>query len=418
MRMKVGILTDDLSGGMNIGVEFSAAGMETLLVQAGVVRDAEVLIVNTETRNRAPDVAYQTVREAARTLRQMAPEIVVKKIDSLLRGAIGQEVTAVREVFGFERCLLVAASPKIGRKTVGGYHHVDSYLLEMVLPQVDPSSPIEGSNILTIVGKQTDLPIELIGLDTIYEGAAAIRTRIQQSKAGVLVADCAEQADLNRVVEAAYRAGIRFFAGTYGMGEALSRLYEQPGRPTLFLIGTLSAVAHQQVQALKDAFACAHIQVAYDETFLDRSAADYALPYRAALTDALAMYPHVILQVSTLPDQAEQLWYEAMLRGIDRAEIAARIDALVRAVLTPMPVGLGGFVATGGTTAFSLFGLLGADGLRLETREILPGTPGARIVGGPHDGLPFIAKPGSQGADDALVRLARYVQEINHAHRL
>jgi uncharacterized protein YgbK (DUF1537 family) len=79
----------------------------------------------------------------------------------------------------------------------------------------------------------------------------------------------------------------------------------------------------------------------------------------------------------------------------------------------PTPAHIGGFIATGGATAHGLFSLLGADGFQLEMREVLPGTPGARLVGGPYDGVPFVAKPGSQGGEDALVRLARYIREHN-----
>jgi uncharacterized protein YgbK (DUF1537 family) len=74
---------------------------------------------------------------------------------------------------------------------------------------------------------------------------------------------------------------------------------------------------------------------------------------------------------------------------------------------------VGGLVATGGATAHSLFTQLNAQGLRLEAQEVLPGTPGARVKGGPYDGLPFVAKPGSQGDEDALVRLAHYMKKAS-----
>ncbi|HLV37164.1 MAG TPA: four-carbon acid sugar kinase family protein [Spirillospora sp.] len=413
MHIKFGVIADDLSGGMNIGVEFSSAGMQTLLVQDVSANRSEVLIIDTETRNQPPDAAYAKVHVTALALRELSPGVVVKKIDSLLRGSIGQELEAVREVFGFEKCLLVAASPRIGRKTVGGYHYVEGHLLEMVRSQVDPSSLVEGSHVPTILAGQTKLAIELVGLDTIYQGAEAIQAYIQQSEAFILVADCEEQADLNRVVEAAYAAGVRLFAGTYGLGEALSRLFHRPTRATLFVIGTLSAVAYRQIERLKEELPCQHIQIDYERDFLDVPVPAYAAGYREQLLAALDQSEYVILQLSSSPDMALWLWQEAEQRGLSRADVSARIDSLLQHILQPVPANLGGFVATGGATAHSLFRRLGADGLRLEVREVLPGVPGARLVGGPRAGLPFVAKPGSQGMDDALVRLARYVREAN-----
>lgn len=411
--MKFAVIADDLSGGMNIGVEFAAAGMKTMLTLADADEDVDVLIVDTETRNLEPAIAYERTRDAAQRLRRHAPAVVVKKIDSLLRGSMGQEIEAVLRVMGHKKCLLITASPKLNRHTLGGYQYIEKHLLEMVLPQVDPSSTVVGSSVLTIVGEQTPLPIGLISLDTVYEGSDAIRTAIEQSTATILVADCGEQADLNRVVEAAYAAGVRFFAGTYGMGEALSRLFRQHSQPVLVVVGSLSAAAYRQVEFAKDELDCQHVQLIYDAALLVENVHDLAAKYRLVLDTALDISECVILQVSGLPDQTEALWRLAEEQGLNRAQVAARIDDLLRQILTPLPTGLGGIIATGGATAYSVFALLNAAGLQIDVREVLPGTPGARIIGGPYDRLPFIAKPGSQGAEDALMQLVRYVRETN-----
>src|SRR5690606_21791770 len=97
-------------------------------------------------------------------------------------------------------------------------------------------------------------------------------------------------------------------------------------------------------------------------------------------------------------------------RGLNREAVSRRIDSLLQYLVEPVLARVSGIVATGGSTAHSLFTQLNAYGLRLEAQEVLPGTPGARVIGGPHDGLPFVAKPGSQGDEDALVRLAQYMK--------
>lgn len=415
MKTRFGIVADDLSGGMNIGVEFSSAGMQTLLTQRDVLGDAhsEVLIYDTETRSAPPDVAYARTLEAARMLRQHRPEIVVKKIDSLLRGQIGAEVAAIREVFGFEKCLLTAASPKLGRKTSGGYHYVGSYLLEMVRPQVDPSSTVEGSHIPSILSAQTPQTIDLIDLNVIRQGSEAIQAKIRQSSASILVTDGAEQSDLDAVAAAGYATGIRFFAGTYGLGEALLRLSYVRDRPVLFVVGSLSAAAYLQVNHLVDQLSCQLVRVDYDEAFLDLPAEAYAASYRHQLQQAVMGSEFVALQVAGLPDQVQRLWQQALERGFDRDVVSHRIDSLLQYLVEPVLGRVSGLVATGGATAYSLFALLKADGLRLESHEVLPGTPGARVVGGPFDSLPFVAKPGSQGDEDALVRLAHYMQKAS-----
>ncbi len=415
MSIRFGIIADDLSGAMNIGVEFSSAGLPTLVVQE--VQDGSVqsdtLIYDTETRSDAAEMAYRKTFEAAQALQKLAPEVVVKKIDSLLRGQIGMEVTAIKDVFGFEKCVLIAASPKLGRKTTGGYHYVGSYLLEMVRSQVDPSSTVAGSHIGAILSAQTALPVDLIDLNVIRQGAEAIQTKIRESAASLLVSDCVDQADLDLVVEAAYGLGIRFFAGTYGLGEALVRLSQVRDRPVLFVVGSLSAVAYLHVNYLIDHLPSKLVRIEYDESFLDLPLETFAAGYRSQLVAALAGSECVVLQVAGLPDQVEKLWHHALARGLDREGVSQKVDILLRYLVEPVLGSVSGFVATGGSTAHSLFTQLNAQALRLEVLEVLPGTPGARVVGGPYDGLPFVAKPGSQGDEDALVRLARYVQKAS-----
>jgi uncharacterized protein YgbK (DUF1537 family) len=338
---------------------------------------------------------------------------VVKKIDSLLRGQIGIEVAAIKDAFGFDKCVLIAASPKLGRKTTGGYHYVGNYLLEMVRPQVDPGSTVVGSHILSILSAQTSLPVDLIDLGTIRQGAGAIQAKIGQSSASILVSDCAEQVDLDLVIEAAYGMGIRFFAGTYGLGEALTRLSYVRDRPVLFVVGSLSAAAYLQVNHLIDHLPCQYIRVDYDATFLDKPIDAFGADYRERLQQATAHSDYVVLQVAGLPDQVERLWQSALERGLDREAVSQRIDALLQYLVEPVLSGVSGVVATGGATAHGLFAQINAHGLRLEVHEVLPGTPGARVIGGPHDGLPFVAKPGSQGDEDALVRLAQYVRRAS-----
>jgi uncharacterized protein YgbK (DUF1537 family) len=413
MSIRFGIIADDLSGGMNIGVEFSSVGMQTLLVQDMKQLDApaDVLIYDTETRNDPPDAAYRKTSEMAQALRSNSPQVVVKKIDSLLRGQIGVEVSAIKDVFGFDKCVLIAASPKLGRKTTGGYHYVGNYLLEMVRPQVDPSSTVVGSHLLSILSAQISLPVELIDLAIIRQGIEAVQAKISQSSAAILVSDCVEQADLDRVVEAAYGMGVRFFAGTYGLGEALVRLSYVRDRPVLFVVGSLSAAAYLQVNHLVDKLPCQLIRVEYDETFLDAPLETFAADYRKQLQAAASEF--VVLQVAGLPDQIERLWQHALERGLNREAVSRRIDSLLQYLVEPVLARVSGIVATGGSTAHSLFTQLNAYGLRLEAQEVLPGTPGARVIGGPHDGLPFVAKPGSQGDEDALVRLAQYMKRAS-----
>jgi uncharacterized protein YgbK (DUF1537 family) len=61
----------------------------------------------------------------------------------------------------------------------------------------------------------------------------------------------------------------------------------------------------------------------------------------------------------------------------------------------------GGLILSGGDTALLVCDLLGVSAIALE-REVLPGMPLGRLVGGVADGLAVITKSGGFGAPDAL----------------
>ncbi len=67
-----------------------------------------------------------------------------------------------------------------------------------------------------------------------------------------------------------------------------------------------------------------------------------------------------------------------------------------------------GIVLTGGDTALMVCGLLEARGIRLE-REILPGIPWGRLIGGSAGGTAVATKAGGFGEIDALVRVADFL---------
>jgi D-threonate/D-erythronate kinase len=411
--MRIGVLADDLSGGMNIGTEFAGASLPTLLVERSanlidVAPHIQVLIINTDTRYLPAQQAHAVNHEAARLLRDWVPDIVVKKIDSLLRGSIGNEVDAIAQAFGFDRCLLIAASPKIRRQTIDGYQLIDGVQLNRIQQQLDPSSTVQQTHVPSLLAQQSRQEIIHISSAEIREPDETLQQTLAQANPGLIVADSSEQHELNRVVAAAHQSGVRFFAGTYGMGEAISCLRPAVRGPVLVAAGSLSAAALRQVAVLNLQSDCMLIAVPYDQSFFERSVEEFGRQTLNTLSEALARGSSVILQLSSA--DASQIWKWGRARGYDASAVSARIDALLRYLLQPVLPHCRGFIATGGSTAHNLFGLLDAAGLRIGLRELLPGTPEAYIYGGAFDGLPFVIKPGSQGEDDALLRLFEFVR--------
>jgi len=391
MTIQIGVLADDLSGGMNIGVEFAQDGYLTQVIHHEQPEPAcDVLIINTDTRNLSPKKAFAIVQNSARTLRTHSPKVFVKKIDSLMRGNIGQEIDAVIVESDFRCVLLTPAAPKLMRQVFNGYIHVDGKPLKANNTALDPLSMPAATHVGEILSGQTQHHIHHLDIGLIQQEEPVLSRFFAEHSDGLIITDCATQDDLNQVVAAAYRQGVRFFAGTYGMGEAVCHAIEfESTTQILVLVGSMSAVAQEQVKFLQSHTSVTLIQLDFDNVQDVREY--FKVKGRSSGSNI------TILHISATP----------LLSDITQDESSHYIETTWQAILAPHLEQFDGFVATGGTTAQGLMTLLDCDGLRLESRELIAGVPFARIQGGQFDSCPFIIKPGSQGNLDSLYRLAR-----------
>ncbi|CAL8981632.1 hypothetical protein RHODGE_RHODGE_01716 [Rhodoplanes serenus] len=392
MTPRVVMFADDLSGGNSVGAEFARHGLDTLMVRSSqldaVAGDAaDVLVVSTDTRNRAPEEAEAILREAVTRLcdgmagrRAGAPDIVVKKLDSLLRGPIAAEAAALMAALGAAEALVATASPEAGRTTVGGRQRAGGRPLAEALPDLDPGATLETDEVaafFTGCGR----PVRLLDLATL-RAAGPLRHGWRDA---ITVADAETPDDLVRAVGAAHAAGIRVFFGTYGLGEAVARLLPAPRRdPLLVIAGSLSEATRTQVLALaREGAVC-----------LTVGAPDVGPQARAALDRG----EDVVL--CTRPDTLGESGRR--LSSPPSGNAARAMEQAVAALAESLLPGVAGVVVSGGSTADALLARIEAHGLRLTPRELGPGVPLMRVHGGPWDGLWFITKPGSFGGEDAL----------------
>src|SRR5688500_15645630 len=125
MRARYALIADDLTGALDAGAGFAAAGLRAALPfsgEPGDVPDADVVLLNTASREGSAAQAAAATRSAAERLRAAGIDRVYKKIDSVLRGHPGPELGAVLDVFR-GRALVAPAFPAQARVTRGGVQH-------------------------------------------------------------------------------------------------------------------------------------------------------------------------------------------------------------------------------------------------------------------------------------------------------
>ena len=228
--MKLVIIADDYTGALDTGVKLAETGIPTNVISREkfspslLETESDVLVVNTETRHFSTEEAYRVVNEIAQTVSAFPHIHLYKKTDSMLRGNIGSELTAVLKASRKRRLVFVPALPQHGRVTVGarqfsGGRPIDEW------DTGGCSERIDCSYIPEIIANQSSVPIRTIPR-TAYE--TDIMTG---SDTEIVVYDAETKADINRIAARMKPVAEEcVFAGCAGFAEELPFIYDLKGK--------------------------------------------------------------------------------------------------------------------------------------------------------------------------------------------
>jgi uncharacterized protein YgbK (DUF1537 family) len=123
---RIAIIADDLTGALDTASPFACAGLSVwaaLQIDAldgALAAKPDVIAVSTNSRELNAAAAARLARDAAQRISAWRPNLILKKIDSRLKGNIAVETAAVAEVFGFSRIVAAPAVPEQSRLVRAG----------------------------------------------------------------------------------------------------------------------------------------------------------------------------------------------------------------------------------------------------------------------------------------------------------
>lgn len=124
--MRLAIVADDLTGALDVSAPLAARGLRVVVATnpaataQAINSGADVVCVNTASREAAPEAARDAVAAASRMLAAVGPELALKKIDSRLKGHVAVEVAAMLQALGRQRAVVAPAVPSQGRIVTAG----------------------------------------------------------------------------------------------------------------------------------------------------------------------------------------------------------------------------------------------------------------------------------------------------------
>jgi len=221
MTIRVAIIADDLTGALDTATPFALSGLRVATalrpgaLDAALASGSDVVAVNTASRALPATEAAVIAEAVAHRLVQACPDIVIKKIDSRLKGNPGVEAEVIANAFGFATQAIAPAVPDQGRVTLNG----------------------------AITGTGVDTPI--IIASAFSPSATAF--------------DAHTDADLDRIVQT-HDWSKTLAVGARGLGSALARSLGGPNTTppfaphhhTLFAIGSRDPITNAQITALAE----------------------------------------------------------------------------------------------------------------------------------------------------------------------
>lgn len=406
--MRYLIVADDLTGANASGVLAAKIGIKALSCFYDAIPDDldsyELVSISTNSRNIPPNEAYARVKEVLNKVYSSHIKVVTKRIDSTLRGNLGAELDAFLNYFQKFVAFVVPAYPDSGRITIGGRMLVNGRPLQETEVAKDPGSPINTSNVLDLLSKQTKqtimhIPVEILLTDKV----GPIVLNACERGIRIFVFDAATNEHIEKISKVVLGLNLNFIAVDPGPFTAnlIANLHGK--RRVLFLIGSTADFTKAQVRFLK-------LQLSYEVNTYEVNISDFLLLEERELSQEIEKLVKKILNesresicITTSSKIDLDLFAEKL--ALSKTEVASKIDMVMARIgkrLLDSTLFTGLFVS-GGDTTKAILEVLNAKGIEI-LGEIYPLVCFGKITGGRFNGLKIVTKGGLVGQIDTLGR--------------
>lgn len=401
---QIAIIADDLTGASDSGVQFARKGLQTQVFfdseqVSKQQQTMEAIVIDTDSRSVAQEMAYARVKEAACHIDQAVFPHIYKKMDSTLRGNLGVEIDAVMDVIPFDFAVVAPAFPKIGRTTSQGVHYLHGVPVSETEIANDPKCPVKESDLVKLFSSQSKRKVGLIPLEILRAGKDPVHQNIKlllEAKTELIVFDATSEEDVRHIAEWVAQTSYKtLWAGSAGLADFLPSALSLPvhasesapeslsgTKPVMLVAGSISQVTRGQVAAYNKepqviAVELNTVQAIASEEGLKAEIERCGVELQAALKNGF----DVSLCASSSPEQVQLTKAAGSQRGLDSTEVSNQISHILGAIASEImqSIELQGVILTGGDTAKGVCKHLGVSSIQL-IKEIEPGIPLGLLV--------------------------------------
>ncbi|MGE5632987.1 MAG: four-carbon acid sugar kinase family protein [Caulobacteraceae bacterium] len=412
------IIADDLTGASDTGVQYKRRRLRTLIsaeIDMNLIDvlsdDFNVVSINAGTRTMLPQDAYDAIYELVKCIRTKEYKYIYKKIDSVLRGNVAQELEAVMDAMNAAVAVVATSYPENGRTLCNG-----------ILTISNTNSIKPGIDVIKLFADGMNVKVQGIGLTTVRQGKDAVQGAVMDGRsegARVFVVDAVTDEDLAVVRDVSLALEERaILCGSAGLAKQLSLLETMAEEDeiivrgkngvTLVIIGSHNACTAEQVQALASKTGMPVITMFTSDILQGK--------YEQANQELLQQADNLIsggcrllaIVVDTLMPGFISSTNDSESMIGDSLRIANAMGSFARQLCERYPVS--SILSSGGDTSLAVLKALNAKGIELDA-EIVPGVPAGRLIGGMAEGMTIVTKSGGFGKRDCLIHSIEYLEK-------
>lgn len=420
MTLKIGVIADDFTGATDIASFLVLNGLKTVQM-CGITPDlpapdAEAVVISHKSRSCPVQEAIDQTQASLQWLLQHGCQQVYFKycstFDSSAQGNIGPVTDALMESLGENFTIFSPALPVNGRTVYKGYLFVGDVLLEESGMRHHPITPMTDSSLVRLVEMQSKGKCGVVTLETVRQGAAAVKAKLAELKAAgysYAVIDAVDESDL--VVQGEALKDMRLVTGGSGLAIGLARQVAAPGSDSqqaqslgypqgqhaVVFSGSCSVMTNKQVAFYQKQAATKQVDVAglMATDDLKQFVRDYVAFYQEHADDHNAPLIYATANPDELAAIQQKYGVEASSHAVENffAQLSTELYA----------AGVRRFIIAGGETSSIVTKSLQVAGFYIGP-AIAPGVPWVRSI---NNDISLTLKSGNFGQEDFFLKAQR-----------
>jgi uncharacterized protein YgbK (DUF1537 family) len=415
------IIADDSTGANASAILLNQAGYQSLSIidyqDICSMEGYDVVAISTDSRAVSKNLAYQRVYDVCNKFKNQKVLVINKRVDSTLRGNLGAELNAFKDVFPRKKIAIVPAFPNSKRYCLDGKIYVGNTLLEFTDVAKDPKMPIFTSEAVTLFKKQFLGSIAHVSLDDIHNGELYSKIISLYDNYDAILFDAKTNEDIMLISKEIAKLKIDLITVdpgpfTYYYTNELQKNVKHKEHRYYYLIGSVTDTTFEQLKYAKNdsKFDFYFID---PELLLNDDASESAI--LKTLSSVKKSKKRFIMISTTDPEDRKILNLNeiAKLSSSNVDDISKKINnklALLLSLVLDQDRHVKGVFTTGGDVTLSFLKENHAKAISLK-KEVFPLCVYGKVVEGKYDGLNIITKGGMIGSEDAYIKIKNYIEE-------